>query len=237
MTSNPMRRLGCLLLLIGMAAASAIAQERVVAPLPSLAPLIERVAPAVVNISIRGTVARQRNLFPDAPSNPFPFGPELFGIEPDQRQFQAAGSGVIVDADEGYILTNHHVIENATELTVSLVDERVFTAEVVGSDADSDLALLRIDGDDLAERVGGDDTVLSRVQLDVDYVALANGYGVEGESVSAPGELAAALGRASKAINEGRPYVVDVKIETRFGSFDPDWFDHFSITDGFSPGG
>ena len=71
----------------------------------------------------------------------------------------------------------------------------------------------------------------------VDYVALSKGYGVDGESVTDPGELAAALARAKQAINEGRPYVVDVKIETRFGPFDPDWFDHFSIADGWSPGG
>jgi len=69
----------------------------------------------------------------------------------------------------------------------------------------------------------------------IDYVALSKGYGVEAESVSEPGELAAALHRAKQAINAGRPYVVDVKIETRFGPFDPDWFDHFSIAEGWAP--
>jgi len=69
----------------------------------------------------------------------------------------------------------------------------------------------------------------------IDYVALAKGYGVEGESVADPNDLAAALARAKSAINAGRPYLVDVQIETRFGSFDADWFDHFSIARGWTP--
>ena len=69
----------------------------------------------------------------------------------------------------------------------------------------------------------------------VDYVALARGYGVEGETVDDPAALAAALGRAKQAINAGRPYLVDVHVDTRFGSFDRDWYDHFSIAEGFRP--
>jgi benzoylformate decarboxylase len=70
---------------------------------------------------------------------------------------------------------------------------------------------------------------------EIDYVALARGYGVEGESVDDPAELAGALARAKAAINAGRPYVVDVHIHTRFGEFDREWHDHFSIADGFKP--
>jgi benzoylformate decarboxylase len=69
----------------------------------------------------------------------------------------------------------------------------------------------------------------------IDYVALARGYGVEAETVDEPTQLAAALERAKHAINAGRPYVVDVHIETRFGDFDRDWYDHFSIAKGFQP--
>jgi benzoylformate decarboxylase len=70
---------------------------------------------------------------------------------------------------------------------------------------------------------------------DIDYVAIAKGYGIEAEAVSNPADLAAALRRAKQAINDGRPYLLDVKIETRFGSFDSEWFDHFSIAKGWSP--
>lgn len=69
----------------------------------------------------------------------------------------------------------------------------------------------------------------------IDYVALAKGYGVEGEAVREPAALAAALQRAKAVINGGRPYLVDVRIETRFGSFDRDWYDHFSIAEGWTP--
>ena len=71
---------------------------------------------------------------------------------------------------------------------------------------------------------------------DIDYVAIANGYGIAAESVTDPGELSAALQRAKDVINDGRPYLVDVHIETRFGSFDRDWYDHFSIAKGWRPG-
>jgi benzoylformate decarboxylase len=70
---------------------------------------------------------------------------------------------------------------------------------------------------------------------EIDYVALASGYGVEAESVSEPAALAAALERAKGVINSGRPYVVDVRLETRFGGFDPDWYDHLSIAEGWTP--
>lgn len=70
---------------------------------------------------------------------------------------------------------------------------------------------------------------------EIDYVALAKGYGVDAESVTDPAGIAGALERAKSAINAGRPYLVDVKVESRFGSFDRDWFDHFSIAQGWPP--
>ena len=87
---------------------------------PSLAPVIKRTSPAVVNIQTRGSVKTQNQ-------NPFfndPFFEEFFGRrqQPQRRQTQSAGSGVIVDASKGLILTNHHVIENADEITVQLQD-------------------------------------------------------------------------------------------------------------------
>src|SRR5580700_6437483 len=89
----------------------------------SLAPMIKRVSPAVVNIATRGTVSET------SPQNPLPEDPfyrRFFGTPPDlgprNRAFQSAGSGVIFNAQSGYILTNAHVVENASEITVTLQD-------------------------------------------------------------------------------------------------------------------
>ena len=90
-------------------------------PMPSLAPMVKRVSPAVVNIATRGTIkerAGQRNPLLDDP-----FFRRFFDTPPDskprERQFQSAGSGVIVDAKNGYIITNNHVVENASEITIT----------------------------------------------------------------------------------------------------------------------
>lgn len=139
----PLSRLGFALLVAGLAVASA--QERVVAPLPSLAPLVEQVAPAVVNIAVTGTVSRARGGFEDELIERF------LGEQLRERPLRGEGSGVIVNAEQGFLLTNHHVIENADEIMVTLSDSRRFPASVVGSDRDSDLAVLRIDGDDLTD--------------------------------------------------------------------------------------
>src|SRR5208283_2966797 len=107
------------------------------APMPSLAPMVKRISPAVVNIATRGTVKEkpgQRNPLMDDP-----FFRRFFDV-PRERQFQSAGSGVIVDAKNGYIVTNYHVVENASEITVTLLDDRSFSAKVVGSDEGADIA-------------------------------------------------------------------------------------------------
>jgi len=118
-------------------------------PLPTLAPVIKRTAPAVVNIQTRGSVEQQ--------ANPFfgdPFFEEFFGRrrqQPQRRETQSAGSGVIIDARQGLILTNHHVIENAEEVTVIMQDGTEYSAEIVGSDKGTDVGVLKIDGDNLVE--------------------------------------------------------------------------------------
>ena len=117
--------------------------------LPSLAPIIEEVAPAVVNISVSGTVVQANPLYRD------PFFRQ-FLPPPGRRQFQSAGSGVIVDAENGYILTNFHVVENAEEIDVALEDDRILEATVVGSDADSDIAVLQVEPESLEEMPLGD---------------------------------------------------------------------------------
>lgn len=137
-------------------------------PVPTLAPMIERVSPAVVNISVSGSVGVTNPLFDD------PFFRQFFPPQPNERPFQSAGSGVIVNADEGLILTNHHVIENADDITVTLLDDRTTGATVIGSDELSDLAVLKIDLDGLAEIAIGDSAAL-RVG---DYVvAIGNPFG------------------------------------------------------------
>src|SRR5687767_13574290 len=110
-------------------------------PLPSLSPMIKRVSPAVVNISTRGTLrqpGRQTPLFDDPFFRRFFDSPPNLG--PREREFQSAGSGVIFDAGKGYIVTNAHVVEHATEITVTLQDGRELKAEVVGRDPPSDVA-------------------------------------------------------------------------------------------------
>ena len=114
-------------------------------PLPSLAPMLARVTPAVVNVHSRTVEQVQSPLMQD------PFFRRFFGVPsvPQQRVRQSLGSGVIVDADDGLVLTNNHVIEGATEVSVTLSDGRTLMAEFVGADPDTDVALIRIPAEDL----------------------------------------------------------------------------------------
>jgi Do/DeqQ family serine protease len=136
-------------------------------PMPTLAPMIERISPAVVNISVSGTV--DESLYDD------PLLRRFFQLPPDaDRNFQSAGSGVIVDAALGHILTNHHVIENAREITVTLFDNRTMKAVVVGTDPASDLAVLKVAADELEAVSFGDSSALHVG----DYVvAIGNPFG------------------------------------------------------------
>jgi serine protease DegQ len=115
--------------------------------LPSLAPMLENVTPAVVNIHSK-TVVRVRN-----PLAEDPFYRHFFGLPmvPQERVQQSLGSGVIVDAERGLVLTNNHVIEGADDISVTLADGRTVTAEFVGSDPDTDVGVLRIPAENLAE--------------------------------------------------------------------------------------
>ncbi len=109
--------------------------------LPSLAPLVSAASPAVVNIATRGTVEAPRNPLADDP-----FFQRFFGApQQRQREVRSAGSGVIIDAKNGYILTNHHVVEHADEIEIQLSDKRSLKAKVVGSDAGTDIAVLQVE--------------------------------------------------------------------------------------------
>ncbi len=111
-------------------------------PVPSLAPMLQRVMPAVVSVNSKQRV-RLRTPFDNDP-----MFRRMMGI-PAERINESLGSGVIVDAARGYVLTNHHVIEGATEVSVTLADGRTLQAEFLGSDADTDVALMRIPAQNL----------------------------------------------------------------------------------------
>ena len=171
-------------------AASAAPAEA--SPMPSLAPMVRRVSPAVVNVATRGTIKEkpgQRNPLLDDP-----FFRRFFDVPPDlkprERQFQSAGSGVIVDAKNGYIITNHHVVENASEITITLLDNRSFTAKVIGTDEGADIAVLQAKQPNLVAMAMGDST-----HLEVgDYVvAIGNPFGLQ-NTVTAG--IVSALGRS-----------------------------------------
>lgn len=116
-------------------------------PLPSLAPILEQVTPAVVNVHTRTRVQVRSSPFFDDP-----FFRRFFDFPsvPRERVQQSLGSGVIVDAASGHILTNNHVIDGADDIAVTLQDGREFAAELVGADRDTDLAVIQIDADELS---------------------------------------------------------------------------------------
>lgn len=153
--------------------------------MPSLAPMLETVTPAVVNIS----VTRTRQL-PDQLR--FFGGPQLRAPsdQPPTRQSRGAGSGVVVDGDEGFIVTNHHVVDGADTISVGLQDGRIFEATLIGSDQRTDIALLQIDAERLTDVPLADAEAL-RVG---DYVvAIGNPFGL-GQTVTSG--IISALGRA-----------------------------------------
>jgi serine protease Do/serine protease DegQ len=163
-------------------------------PMPTLAPMVKRVSPAVVNIATRGTIREQ------AARNPLledPFFRRFFDIPemtPRERQFQSAGSGVIFDAKNGYIVTNAHVIDNATEITVTLQDGRDLPATVVGSDVPSDVAVVKVAPENLIQVALGDS---SRLEQGDFVVAIGNPFGLQHTVTSG---IVSGLGRSG--INE-----------------------------------
>jgi Do/DeqQ family serine protease len=161
------------------------------APMPTLAPMVKRVSPSVVNIATRGTIKEQpgRNPLLDDP-----FFRRFFDVpqdsKPRERQFQSAGSGVIVDAKNGYIITNHHVVENASEITITLLDNRTFSAKVIGSDEGADVAVLQAKQPNLTAMPLGDS---AKLEVGDYVVAIGNPFGLQ-HTVTAG--IVSALGRS-----------------------------------------
>jgi serine protease DegQ len=156
-------------------------------PIPSLAPILEQVTPAVVNVHTRTRVQVRTSPFFDDP-----FFRRFFDSPavPRERIQQSLGSGVIVDAEAGLILTNNHVIDGADDIAVMLEDGREFSAEYIGSDRDTDLAVIRIDAEDLHELPLKDS---DRLRVGDFVVAVGNPFGL-GQTVTSG--IVSALGRS-----------------------------------------
>ena len=178
--------LAALLLLLFAAAPLAAQPPTDARGLPTLAPLVNEVTPAVVNISVITRSPLESNpLFAD------PYFRRFFNL-PDrpQRQEQAAGSGVIVDAARGHVITNHHVIRNAEQVIVTLKDRRQLPAKLVGTDPGTDIAVLQIEAKGLsAIRIGDSDTL----QVGDYVIAIGNPFGI-GQTVTSG--IVSALGRS-----------------------------------------
>lgn len=164
--------------------------------LPSLAPMLKQVNPAVVNIS---TYSTQKSSY-----NPLlndPFFRHFFKL-PNQNQLrqapkkqqQSAGSGVIVDAVKGVVITNYHVIKGADEVQVALQDGRVYQAEVIGTDPELDIGILNIDADELTALILADS---SQLEVGDFVVAIGNPFGL-GQTVTTG--IVSALGRTGLGI-------------------------------------
>ena len=143
---------------------------------PSLAPMIRKVSPAVVTIATRGLMPGNG---PSDAAHDDPFFNHFFhglpGQAPDEQPFEAAGSGVIVDARRGYILTNAHVVDDATSITVTLQDGRSLKAKVIGADPPSDIAVVKVDARGLTQIRLGDS---ARLAVGDFVVAIGNPFGL-----------------------------------------------------------
>ncbi len=157
--------------------------------MPSLAPMLENVTPAVVNISVAGSrEVRQR--LPGALEQFLGRGGELRQEQP----FRGLGSGVIIDAKKGYVVTNHHVINEASDIQVTLKDGRSYKAKKIGEDPESDIALLQIEADDLKQLELADSDALRVGDF---TIAIGNPFGL-GQTVTSG--IVSALGRGGLGI-------------------------------------
>ncbi|HJU18563.1 MAG TPA: Do family serine endopeptidase [Stellaceae bacterium] len=192
-----MKRVFPALVFLGVALAGAPAPALAGAPIPalggavpSLAPMLARITPGVVGVSVRGRVREQSPLLQD------PFFRQFFNLQqaPVEREFQATGSGVIVDAEEGYVLTNYHVVKDASSIEVTTKDNRRFRARLIGDDPQTDVAVLQIRGGDLTTvPMGNSDTL----QVGDFVLAIGNPFGL-GQTVTSG--IVSALGRTGLGI-------------------------------------
>ena len=152
---------------------------------PSLAPMLEDATPAVVSIAVEGTQTSRQQV------------PEMFRYffgapneQVQERPFRGLGSGVIIDAEKGYVVTNNHVVDNADNITVKLTDGREIEAKKLGADPQSDIALLQIDSEDLTALPLADSDALRVGDF---VVAIGNPFGL---SQTVTSDIVSALGRS-----------------------------------------
>src|ERR1700751_1952197 len=156
----------------------------------SLAPMVSRITPGVVGVAVRGRVREDNPLLQD------PLYHRFFNMQQGrvERETEAAGSGVIVDAAQGYVLTNAHVVENATNIEVTFKDNRRFNAKLIGRDPDTDIAVLQIPANGLTAVPIGDS---DRLQVGDFVLAIGNPFGL-GQTVTSG--IVSALGRSGLGI-------------------------------------
>ncbi|XAW90717.1 Do family serine endopeptidase [Vibrio sp. CDRSL-10 TSBA] len=166
---------------------------------PSLAPMLEKVTPAVVSIAVEGTqVSRQR--IPD--QFRFFFGPDFPTEQLQERPFRGLGSGVVINADKGYVVTNYHVINGAEKIRVQLHDGREYDAELVGGDQMADIALIKLDKAKNLTQIKIADSDKLRVG---DFtVAIGNPFGL-GQTVTSG--IVSALGRSGLNIENFENFI------------------------------
>ena len=153
--------------------------------MPTLAPILEKVTPAVVNIAVLQRSPEEQN-----PLLRDPFFRRFFGIPEDMPPQISAGSGVIVDAANGYVMTNAHVVKDAREVLVTLKDNRRLPAKLIGADPGTDIALLKVDAKNLVATRFGDSDAL---QVGDFVLAIGNPFGL-GQTVTSG--IVSALGRS-----------------------------------------
>ena len=166
--------------------------------MPSLAPMLEIATPAVVSIAVKGTQEVKQNV-----PNIFRFfnNPNKSPNQTQQRPFRGLGSGVIINAKKGYIVTNNHVIHNADEIMITLKDGRQIKAKKLGSDADSDIALLQIDAKNLTEiKIADSD----KLRVGDFAVAIGSPFGL-GQTVTSG--IVSALGRSGLDIENYEDFI------------------------------
>ena len=170
---------------------AALPQEINGKEMPTLAPMLEEITPAVVNIATEGKVKQNMHpLFSDPRFRRFFNVPD----QPMERKTSSLGSGVIVDAKRGLVLTNNHVIANADQITVTLRDGRHLEAEIVGTDPETDVAVIKIPADGLT---AVETTNSENLRVGDFVVAIGNPFGL-GQTVTSG--IISALGRSGLGI-------------------------------------
>jgi len=160
-------------------------------PLPTLAPMLEKVTPAVVNIASTGRIKVQQNPFFNDP-----FFRRFFEMpnQPRERITRSLGSGVIIDAEKGYILTNNHVIDHADEITVTLQNGDTHKAKLLGTDPDTDIAVIQIEAENITAIPMADSR---KVRVGDFSLAIGNPFGL-GQTVTSG--IVSAIGRSGLGI-------------------------------------